>query len=61
MLNRFQDILGRIVGRPGSKILPLWTVDETTSPYGVPNLLEWLKQAEASDRAKLGHLLAGLM
>lgn len=61
MLDRLQDILRRIVGRPENRNLPLWNADGASSPFAVPNAVEWLVRAGDSDRAELGHLLADLM
>jgi hypothetical protein len=61
MLDRLREILRRIAGRPETCNLPLWNADDTSSPFAVPNAVEWLVRAGDSDRAELGHLLAGLM
>ncbi len=61
MLDRLQEILRRIVGRPENRNLPLWNAHDTSSPFAVPNAVEWLVRAGDSDRAELGQLLAGLM
>lgn len=61
VLNRLQDILRRIVGRPRNRNLPRWHIDDTSSPFAVTNEVEWLVRADDSERAELGRLLAGLM
>lgn len=61
MWNRIKEILGRVVGRPGGRNLPMWCASELSSPFAVPNAVPWMLCAQRADREEVAALLASLM
>lgn len=58
-MSRLSNMLRRLFARHRNG--PTWYADEASSPFAVPNALEWLPKAAKADQPALGALLASQM